>query len=307
MSGQTPSLFASIALVATLLVSAAGLGVPANTARADDCLAAPNSPAPPGSHWYYRLDWATQRKCWYVRAGDTALPSTHVKMLAVNAKSVQAITATTRKLLPRTTREGNAAPSMKALAPQVSISSQPSAQAAGPMSVAPVAWPDVPTAVAAAKAKEVTTDPPANSVFDEAERTARGGAPTNSSRIPMIIVLALGLAMVGTLSRDIIKNAAAHCARTIIDHPKSGTVDDLRQHQWRGGQNQHGSVDERQALISAVSDCGLSRAQSDAFPITYEISKRRFKLAQLRQRLERLLQLPAKPHDEPLQGQTVAC
>ncbi len=175
------------------------------------------------------------------------------------------------------------------------------------MSVAPMAWPEVPTAVAAAKAKEVPTGAPANSVFDEAERTARGGAPTNRSRMPVIIVLALGLAMIGTLSRDIIKNAVAHYARTIIDRPKSGTVDDLRQHQWRGGQNQHGSVDEREALISAVSDCGLSRAQSDAFPITYEISKRRFKLAQLRQRLEGLLQLPARPHDGPLQGETVAC
>jgi hypothetical protein len=40
----------------------------ATAARAADCLAAPNSPAPLGSHWYYRLDWATQHKCWYVRA-----------------------------------------------------------------------------------------------------------------------------------------------------------------------------------------------------------------------------------------------
>jgi len=277
-----------------------GVGVPANAVRADDCLAAPNSPAPPGSHWYYRLDWATQRKCWYVRAGDRALPSRHVKMLAVNPKSVR---ATTHRLLRRTAQEGNAAPSMKALAPRVSTLSQPSAQAAGPASVAPVAWPDAPPAVATAKAQEVPTDPPANAVFDVAERTARGGAPTNNSRMPMIIVLSLGLAMVSTLSRGIIKNAAARCARTIIDLRKPGRVDDQRQHEWRGGQNQHGSVDERQALISAVSDYGLSRAD----PSTYEISKRRFKLAQLRQRLEGMLQLPARSHDQPLPGQTVAC
>ena len=307
MSARTPRPFGLFALVATLLVSAMGVGVPADTARADHCLAAPNSAAPQGSHWYYRLDWQTQRKCWYVRAGDTALPSRHVKKLAVNPKSVQAITATTHRLLRRTAQEGNAAPSMKAPAPQLSTLSRTSAQAAGPASVAPVAWPDAPPAVATAKAQEVPIDPPANAVFDVAERTARGGAPTNNSRMPMIIVLALGLAMVGTLSHGIIKNAAARCARTIIDLRKPGRVDDQRQHEWRGGQNQHGSVDERQALISAVSDYGLSRAESGAFPITYEISKRRFKLAQLRQRLERLLQLPATPHDEPLQGQTVAC
>lgn len=36
--------------------------------RAEDCLAGPNAQAPQGSHWYYRLDRATHRKCWYVGA-----------------------------------------------------------------------------------------------------------------------------------------------------------------------------------------------------------------------------------------------
>jgi len=31
---------------------------------AETCIAAPAQPAPQGSHWYYRLDRATQRKCW---------------------------------------------------------------------------------------------------------------------------------------------------------------------------------------------------------------------------------------------------
>jgi hypothetical protein len=61
----------SIALVGTLLVRwCAGVGVLTNTASADDCLAEPNSPAPAGSHWYYHLDRATQRKCWYIHAKD---------------------------------------------------------------------------------------------------------------------------------------------------------------------------------------------------------------------------------------------
>ena len=65
MSGQISRPLGSIALVATLLMTGVGVTVPA---RADECLAAPNSPAPQGSHWYYRLDWGTQRKCWYLRA-----------------------------------------------------------------------------------------------------------------------------------------------------------------------------------------------------------------------------------------------
>ena len=67
MAGQTRGPAASLAL---LLVLAAGAGVPTNTARADDCLTEPNSPAPEGSHWYYHVDRATERKCWHVRVTD---------------------------------------------------------------------------------------------------------------------------------------------------------------------------------------------------------------------------------------------
>ena len=68
MSEKTPSAFVPIAFVAMLLWSGVGVAAPAETARAADCLSAPNSAAPQGSHWYYRLDRATKRKCWYVRA-----------------------------------------------------------------------------------------------------------------------------------------------------------------------------------------------------------------------------------------------
>jgi hypothetical protein len=35
---------------------------------ADACLSGPKGTAPKGSHWYYRIDHATKRNCWYVRA-----------------------------------------------------------------------------------------------------------------------------------------------------------------------------------------------------------------------------------------------
>ena len=70
MSGQIPRPMGPIALFATLLVWSVSVGVPTTTARADDCLAEPNSSAPAGSHWYYHLDKTTQRKCWYIRATD---------------------------------------------------------------------------------------------------------------------------------------------------------------------------------------------------------------------------------------------
>ncbi len=35
---------------------------------ADTCLSGPKGAAPTGSHWYYRIDHAAKRNCWYVRA-----------------------------------------------------------------------------------------------------------------------------------------------------------------------------------------------------------------------------------------------
>lgn len=48
---------------ATLVVAMNGV-----TQAADTCLSAPKGTAPKGSHWYYRIDRAAKRNCWYVRA-----------------------------------------------------------------------------------------------------------------------------------------------------------------------------------------------------------------------------------------------
>ena len=37
------------------------------TPAAEDCLSGPKDPAPNGSHWYYRIDHATKRHCWYLK------------------------------------------------------------------------------------------------------------------------------------------------------------------------------------------------------------------------------------------------
>jgi hypothetical protein len=54
-----------MALFVTITASLAGLFVSVSRA-ADDCLAKPNAAAPPGSHWYYRVDRPTHRQCWYL-------------------------------------------------------------------------------------------------------------------------------------------------------------------------------------------------------------------------------------------------
>jgi hypothetical protein len=51
-------------LILTMLI-AVTVG-PTGAARAEDCLAGPNAQSPQGKHWYYRIDRATKRKCWYL-------------------------------------------------------------------------------------------------------------------------------------------------------------------------------------------------------------------------------------------------
>jgi hypothetical protein len=277
MSGKIPRPFGSIALVATLLISGMRVGVPAS---ADDCLAAPNFPAPQGSHWYYRLDWATQRKCWYVRAlGPSGQQAAGPAALARVTRS-QSMPATSEPT-----------PAAETPAPRTNTSSPTSAEAAGQAPSGSVAWPDAPSTVTLVTAKEpiaVPTDAPADAVSVDAERTARGDKPTKNAGMPMIIfpILALGLTVVGFL---FVKIAATRRTRTTNYHAEPGWIDDQGQHQWRD--DRQGSVDERreyQSLISVVSD--LFRVEGGADQITYEISKRRDKLAQLHQDLDRLLQ-----------------
>jgi hypothetical protein len=71
MAARDSKSFGSKSLIAMLFISVVvGVTLLAATARAEDCLAAPNSPAREGTRWYYRLDRASQHKCWYMRAPD---------------------------------------------------------------------------------------------------------------------------------------------------------------------------------------------------------------------------------------------
>src|SRR4051794_33989866 len=61
------------------LASAIVLGLlamqPTPLLAADECLPRPQGAAPNGSHWYYRVDRATKKNCWYVRAEGKQSPS----------------------------------------------------------------------------------------------------------------------------------------------------------------------------------------------------------------------------------------
>jgi hypothetical protein len=182
----------SISLVATLLVCwCAGVGALTNTARADDCLTAPNSPAPAGSHWYFRTDRAKQRNCWYLHAPDQprqpaaaqatsdAPPATHTiafkkpatespsapmstsagdsaapPLPPVNPQRAPMSSATTDQPVRQSGQKGSPATSIpEATAPQTSPSSQTGTQGTEPAPATAAVWPDPPT-VAAVRAHE---------------------------------------------------------------------------------------------------------------------------------------------------------
>src|ERR1700745_3822996 len=69
VSRRVSSQIKSIGLVISFLT----LGAPGNSLHAKECLSAPDSPSPQGTHWRYRLDWPSQRKCWYLGAPARSL------------------------------------------------------------------------------------------------------------------------------------------------------------------------------------------------------------------------------------------
>jgi hypothetical protein len=58
-------------------LAAAPVVQPTTSHAADECLSGPKGAAPKGSHWYYRVDRATRKNCWYVRAERKQGPATN--------------------------------------------------------------------------------------------------------------------------------------------------------------------------------------------------------------------------------------
>lgn len=81
------------ALVSTGMIGGA-LGAGAdNGSAADDCMTESNLVPPKGSRWYYHIDRATNRKCWYIAALASAPAAPRTARVAVRAKTVQAVRA----------------------------------------------------------------------------------------------------------------------------------------------------------------------------------------------------------------------
>ena len=142
------------AIFASVLAGASLGGVANDAARAaDDCLAAPKNETPEGSHWYYRIDRATQRHCWYLRAEGEKLSQTAPADSSATAKPAASIApspmqpsvADARAELPARTsiQPPNRGDSPLPAMPANPAMSQDKAVGAGaPPSVVATRWPD---------------------------------------------------------------------------------------------------------------------------------------------------------------------
>jgi hypothetical protein len=193
----------------------------------------------------------------------------------------------------------------------------------------PAAWPESPPAIGTSQKEiAVPTDTRANSAgiredilaSNHAENTAGSGEPTTNIGIAgylsatpqMFLIIALGLAAVGILSRILMTIIAGRRSGAVFNHPDPHWVDDQSQDEGRDDQDEYGSVEEREADYAPIStarhygppwhqtDGGFSDDSGDL----NEVSKRDDTLARLRQDLDRLLQsagagqpLPSR-HDE---------
>lgn len=145
-------LFAS--LFAGLVIMSGG-----GAARGDECLANPKGPTPAGGHWYYHLDRATKRTCWFLRDDGAA-----------SAK--EAVAGSTARA-----QESSAAPAAPA-APAAATAATPPDQAVAPSSADARAELAAPRARkdAAAKPKPAAAKPVAAKADATPPETTMAGA-----------------------------------------------------------------------------------------------------------------------------------
>jgi hypothetical protein len=318
--------FASILLVAILLILVAFTTFPFNFAHAEDCLAAPDGPAPQGKHWYYHLNRTTQRKCWYVRTpgtqsqqpataqtisdgggpvsanrGSTTPAGMHAIVQSPRAKTslVKPAPVPTPGALRDDASSGNVseetiAPTSEAASPESGTFESRAVTTASP----PTVRPDPPMAAAVIRSREASAALADVRVgLASEDPAARSGEQANNFGLPIIVfpALALGLVVMGIGSRIVARNAAVHRVRVVDSAQASATAAEDAAEQLPG-RYARGLVLEEQELhsfIVAVSDDGPFAAASNANKLSDEIRIRQAKQVRLRDDIDQILRRPA--------------
>lgn len=221
------TIFASVLAGTLLAIIAHGAA-----RAADDCLSAPKDETPAGSHWYYRLDHATKRHCWYLREESERLSqATAPKAAAAPQRSL----ADARAELPAQTPIE--APRRDVAQPLAITADKPVGEdngatgAAAGRSIVASRWPDQSEAApsgapAPAQADPATrlyspTQPPAVARFASADAPAQ--AQSYSVRMQLAALLGT-LALAGTIGTVIFKSAGARRLRRAKVRPARGPI-----------------------------------------------------------------------------------
>jgi hypothetical protein len=254
VSTLVAGVIAGAPLPAVSQTAPAPTNAPAATSAANaaaDCLASPKGVAPQGQHWYYRLDRATKRQCWYLRAaGDKNSPKA-TQTAQVENDMPAAETSPPQQQNPVQDaraeylgpRGGAAAKAPSAVAQAAAApTSQPAAdqaaesltqQPASPQSSSP--WPDVPAASAQPAPAAVTAAAqpakPSKSPSPVALAAAEN-IPTDKpggSLQMLLLVIGGALTLAGILASLIYRFAGARVRVQAAD--RQGYWDDWETHQ----------------------------------------------------------------------------
>lgn len=201
---------------------------PANAAS--DCLASPKGTAPQGQHWYYRLDRATKRQCWYLRAEGgkvtqtaQAAPDTPAaESAAPQPHSVQDARAEyltpQGAVAPKTTAQAAPTPTQQAASPSADSSAQQPAVAArsADTSTTTTASPAPQAAPAPVAAATPPSAKPSKSPVTLAAADSGTDKPTGSLQM-LLLVIGGALALAGILA-SIVYRFAGGRVRVQADH-----------------------------------------------------------------------------------------
>jgi hypothetical protein len=198
-----PFLAAGVAVCVTVV----GLGIEAT--RADECLSRPNGPSPPGSHWFYRLDRANHRQCWYLGPEGARAYVAHETAAPVRARAAKVVAQPSRQAIAPPEAEDTATESAeeaiagKSRAPIAQYGAMTGASTSFSALPRPVASNEArPPSVQAAVQEEVTSEAdedmpliwPVLSPQDLAAAGASSDFPISFAQVAAALAAALGVA-----------------------------------------------------------------------------------------------------------------
>jgi hypothetical protein len=257
------------------------------TEAADGCLSGPKGTAPQGRHWYYRVDRATRRNCWYLgvagekvtraAAGNPALPARPGPPPAApsnNADTEKSIAnARAEWPFPQTRIEqapSSLAPQRTPAAPEAAeINQRDNAGDAGdqrsvvatrwldPANMAASAAPQTSATSSAARPLQSSESPPPSpaAAMTLAAADVAPAKPTGS--VPMLLIVMLGaLSVAGLIGSAIVRFGRLNWSgRDVI-------VD--RRVNWESARTHRPSLSEEAMAAGSMRELGIPRASHAA-------------------------------------------